>query len=329
MSNLSPKDLAASAPASTDAAIRASQGAPDPQLGSLLPAGAKVADLPQIAQEVPAKSKRSAGRNLPAAISVGLLMGAVLLISLYLWPSLFLFVVIIAVVIASLEVSEALDNIGLRVPTAPLIVASIGVVISTSVYGPRGMLAATIASVLILMTWRATESTGLMAVRDTVSSIFTFIWVPFMASFAVLLFNLENGSHLIIFAIAVPVANDVGGYIFGVFLGKHPMAPSISPKKSWEGFFGSLLAGVLTAALLGKFLLPEIGMIAGIIFGIIMVIVATSGDLCESLIKRDLGVKDMGRLLPGHGGMMDRLDSLLLTAPTLYVLLAIMELINV
>ena len=118
------------------------------------------------------------------------------------------------------------------------------------------------------------------------------------------------------------VLSDVGGYAAGVFLGKHPMAPTISPKKSWEGFAGSLVAGMVGGAITVTTLLDGQWW-HGVLFGAAIVVTATAGDLVESLIKRDLGIKDMGTLLPGHGGIMDRLDSLLPTAPVVWLLLVL------
>lgn len=269
--------------------------------------------------------RRSAGRNLPAAIIVGVTLILMVLSAIYLVPAMLTPLVALVVVIGALEVTNALENANLRVPAIPLLVASVGMIVSAAVYGADGLLVSAAVGVLVLIVWRVVEATGLMAVRDTVASIFTLLWVPFLASFAVLLMAQPHGQHKLLFVLAVPIANDVGGYVAGVLLGKHPMAPSISPKKSWEGFAGSLFTGVVIAALIGHFLLPELGAGVAALFGVVMVVVATIGDLCESLLKRDLGIKDMGQLLPGHGGIMDRLDSMLLTAPTLFIMLALWE----
>jgi len=118
----------------------------------------------------------------------------------------------------------------------------------------------------------------------------------------------------------VVVCSDTGGYAAGVLFGKHPMAPSISPKKSWEGFAGSMLAGAIGGTL-SVMLLLHAHWWVGLPYGLALVVCATGGDLVESLIKRDLGIKDMGNLLPGHGGLMDRLDSLLPTAVAAWLLL--------
>jgi phosphatidate cytidylyltransferase len=121
--------------------------------------------------------------------------------------------------------------------------------------------------------------------------------------------------------ILLTVLSDVGGFVAGVLFGRHPMAPTVSPKKSWEGFAGS----ALFCAIGGAVVLPALldgAPLEGVLLGVAIMLTATVGDLGESMIKRDLGIKDMGTLLPGHGGLMDRLDSLLPNAPVAYLLLA-------
>ncbi|MDD9205058.1 phosphatidate cytidylyltransferase, partial [Georgenia sp. 10Sc9-8] len=151
--------------------------------------------------------------------------------------------------------------------------------------------------------------------------IFCAAYVSLLAGFAMLLLAMEQGSWLVLAFVLVVIANDVGGYVAGVLLGRTPLAPTISPKKSWEGLGGSLvLAGAVGAGMLHWFV--DGGQWwGGVLLGLAAVLTATTGDLAESLLKRDLGLKDMGSLLPGHGGIMDRLDSLLITAPVSYVVL--------
>ncbi|MCG7427754.1 phosphatidate cytidylyltransferase [Helcobacillus sp. ACRRO] len=276
-----------------------------------------------------ARRKRSAGRNLPAAIGVGVALSAILLGVFYLVPALLSALVAIAAVLATLEVAHALGSANLRVPAAPLLVAAVGIVVCTTVYGADGMLISTAAGAVVLILWRAVEATGLMAIRDVVAGIFTLIWVPFLGSFTLLLAQQPSASHKLMLALLIPIASDTGGYIAGVLFGRHPMAPTISPKKTWEGMAGSLLFGVAGGTAVGALLLPEeLGALFGGVFGALIVVISTIGDLTESLLKRDLGIKDMGDLLPGHGGIMDRLDSILLAVPTLFILLWILEAVN-
>nr|WP_221187108.1 phosphatidate cytidylyltransferase [Helcobacillus massiliensis] len=266
---------------------------------------------------------------MPAAIGVGVVLCAILLGVFYLVPALLPALVAIAAVLATLEVSHALGSANLRVPAAPLLVAAVGIVVCTTVYGADGMLISTAAGAVVLILWRAVEATGLMAIRDVVAGIFTLIWVPFLGSFTLLLAQQPSASHKLMLALLIPIASDTGGYIAGVLFGRHPMAPTISPKKTWEGMAGSLLFGVAGGTAVGALLLPEeLGALFGGVFGALIVVISTIGDLTESLLKRDLGIKDMGDLLPGHGGIMDRLDSILLAVPTLFILLWILEAVN-
>nr|WP_276548207.1 phosphatidate cytidylyltransferase [Brachybacterium muris] len=267
--------------------------------------------------------RRGPGRNLPAAIAVGAALGGLLLGAVFVLPQAFPVVVAIALCLGVLELTRALSHGGLRVPAVPLLVGVIGMVVSTVTHGVNGLVIATAAAVCVLILWRVSDSMGLTALRDVTGGVFTLAWVPFLGCFILLLFSREEGPWLVLLAVLVPVANDIGGYVAGVLFGSHPMAPSISPKKSWEGFAGSLVAGVAAAIIVTVTAIDAPWWI-GAVLGVVLVLVSTGGDLAESLLKRDLRIKDMGHLLPGHGGMMDRLDSILLAAPTTYIMLEIL-----
>jgi phosphatidate cytidylyltransferase len=157
---------------------------------------------------------------------------------------------------------------------------------------------------------------------DIGAGMLSLFYVAFLAGFCALMLAPADGDRRVTAFIATVVASDVGGYAFGVTLGRHPMAPTVSPKKSWEGLVGSTLACVLCGAVLFESLFARGHWWQGGMFGLAVVASATIGDLGESMVKRDLGIKDMGTLLPGHGGLMDRLDSLLPTAPVAWLLLA-------
>ena len=273
--------------------------------------------------EPPHAKRRGPGRNLPAAIGVGVTLGAVVLTSVFVVPQSFPVLVAVAMMLAVLELTRALGESDLRVPAVPLLVGVVGMVISTVVFGAEGLLVATAAAVCVLILWRVSESMGLTALRDVTGGVFTLAWVPFLGCFTLLLLGKDNGPMMVLLAILVPVANDLGGYITGVLFGSHPMAPSISPKKSWEGFAGSLVLGVAASTAVLVWALAQPWWV-GVIVGAVLVVVSTCGDLAESLLKRDLGIKDMGHLLPGHGGVLDRVDSILLAAPTTYILLEVL-----
>jgi phosphatidate cytidylyltransferase len=159
-------------------------------------------------------------------------------------------------------------------------------------------------------------------VATATASVFSLVYVPFLGAFVAMLLAEpgRDGVTGVITFIVVTIASDIGGYATGVLFGRHPMAPVISPKKSWEGFAGSVLACVLAGWLLVVYLLDGRWWV-GVLLGLIAVVMATLGDLCESVIKRDLGIKDMSQVLPGHGGLMDRLDSLLATIAPIWLVL--------
>ncbi|MGP9537809.1 phosphatidate cytidylyltransferase [Brachybacterium sp. AOP43-C2-M15] len=273
--------------------------------------------------EVEHAKRRGAGRNLPAAIAVGVGLGSVLILAVFVVPQAFPVIAAVAMVLAVLEVIRALSHAGLQLPPVPLLVSVIGMVVSTVVFGAEGLLIATAAAVCVLILWRVSESMGLSALRDVAGGVFTLAWVPFLGCFLLLLMDRDQGPMLVLLAVLGPVGNDVGGYVAGVLLGKHPMAPRISPKKSWEGFAGSLLLGIAAVTAVGSLALG-LPWWAGVVLGAVLVLVSTCGDLSQSLLKRDLGIKDMGHMLPGHGGVMDRIDSILLAAPTTYVMLEVL-----
>ena len=278
-----------------------------------------VVDVPEAAHA----KRRGPGRNLPAAIAVGAALVVLLLVSVLVLPQAFPVVAAIAMVAAVLELTRALAHGGLEVPAVPLLVGVIGMVVSTVVFGAEGLMLSTAAAVCVLILWRVSESMGLTALRDVAGGVFALAWVPFLGCFLLLLMQRDQGAMLVLLAVLGPVGNDVGGYIAGVLFGRHPMAPGISPKKSWEGFAGSLVLGTAMVTLIAVLAL-ELPWWVGVAIGAVLVVVSTCGDLAESLLKRDLGIKDMGHLLPGHGGVLDRVDSILLAAPTTYVMLEVL-----
>jgi phosphatidate cytidylyltransferase len=177
-------------------------------------------------------------------------------------------------------------------------------------------------SVLATLVWRMGDGPEGYQ-RDMGAATLILLYVPFLLGFAAVLSAPADGEWRILATLAVVVLSDTGGFVTGVKFGKHPMAPTISPKKSWEGFAGSVFAAAVGGSLLLYFLL-EVKPWWGAVFGVVVSVAAILGDLSESLLKRDLGIKDMSNLLPGHGGLMDRLDSVLFAAPTAYLLLSVL-----
>lgn len=275
------------------------------------------ADVPDSAQPKP----RLAGRNLPVAIAVGVTLAAVVLISLYAKRPIFgIGVVGAAAGIGMWELIRALRADGIPVPMAPLLVGGPTMVAAAYLQGADGLSLAFVLTVLAAMVWLLADD-GANYLRGLAGATLVIVYVPLLASFAALLAAPADGSRRVIAFVAATVCSDVGGYAFGVVFGRHPMAPTVSPKKSWEGFAGSAAACLAFggAVVTRLFHLPWW---QGLAFGAVVAVAATAGDLGESLIKRDLGIKDMSDLLPGHGGLMDRLDSLLFVAPFAWLMLS-------
>lgn len=259
-----------------------------------------------------------AGRNLPMAIGTGVGLGAVVLASLLIYRPAFLVVVAAAVGIGIWELVRAM-SVRHKVPLVPLLAGGVGMTAMAWFGGAETLVLGLGLTLIVVMAWRLADGPeGYLG--DMLASTLVAVYVPFLAGFAVLLAVPGDGPARVIVTLGLVVLSDTGGYIAGVLFGKHPMAPKVSPKKSWEGMGGSIVACAVGGALLLYFVF-DVTWWQGALFGLAITVTATVGDLTESMIKRDLGVKDMSGLIPGHGGLMDRLDSILLAAPTAVVLL--------
>lgn len=281
---------------------------------------AHVDDLPAPADAVSEKTPGRAGRDLSAAIAVSLLLGALVVAPLYSplrW--LFIGVLVLAALVGLYEVVRALRLAGAAPPVLPLLSGGAAMVVLAYREGPEALAAGLLLTVLACLLWRL-GGPAAGALRDVAASAFTAAYVPFLVAFAALLAQPADGPRRVTVFIATVVCSDVGGYAAGARYGRHPMSPSVSPKKSWEGFAGSVTACALAGAVFFGVLLDAPPLL-GAVYGLAVVCTATLGDLGESMVKRDMGIKDMGSLLPGHGGLMDRLDSLLPTAPVAWLLL--------
>lgn len=263
-----------------------------------------------------------AGRNLPAALAVGGSLAAVVLLSLLLWRPAFLAVVVAAVCVGTWEMTRAVRGAGAYPPLIPLLAGGLATPAAAWFGGLPALSLGLLGTVLAILVWRLGNGPG-GYLRDLSAGALIAVYVPFLAGFAALLAADTDGHWRVLLMLAVVVLSDTGGYVAGVFLGRHPMAPTISPKKSWEGLSGSLIAagaggGVGLPLLFGE------AWWWGVVFGLVVSCAAVAGDLVESSFKRDLGVKDMSGLLPGHGGVMDRVDSILFAAPTAFLLLVLL-----
>jgi len=277
-----------------------------------------VADRPIAAAELPPGASR-AGRNLPVAIAVGVGLAAAIIVSLAVYRPAFLAVVLAAVLISVWELIRALRSVRVFPPLVPLMLGSVAMIALTWLSGPAGLAVSAMLTVLAGLVWRLSDGpVGYFS--DASTAVLITAYVPLLACFAVLMLRPDDGATRVAAFIVTVVCSDVGGYVGGVFFGKHPMSPTVSPKKSWEGLAGSALACMIAGVLLVGQALDGLWW-QGLLFGAAIALSATLGDLGESIVKRDLGIKDMGSLLPGHGGLMDRMDSLLPSAAVAYLLL--------
>lgn len=275
------------------------------------------------------KIEARAGRNLPLAILFGLVLGVSMLLSLIVIKALFMIVAATLIAFTALELASALRFAGRDVPRLPTIVASVAVVPAAFYLDDGGRWLVFLGCVAFVALWRTAEvarphqrGSAIDFWKDIGAGTFILIYVAFLGSFAVVLTAQDGGEWWTLAFLLLVVFVDIGAYASGMLLGKHPMAPRISPKKTWEGFAGSVVVALVAGVLLGIFMLDQPWWI-GIVFGLTMVATATIGDLTESLIKRDLGVKDISTWLPGHGGFLDRMDSILPSAAAAYALFLI------
>lgn len=275
--------------------------------------------------------KQRTGRDLVLAILIGLAFGAALLGSLIFIKILFVPFALAAALLVVYELSRALRASGRRVDVVPQLVAA-GLLVLSAYFAEAWLSWVMLfVSVAFVIVWRLVAQMVVQdgrtygeVLEDAVIGGFVQIYVPFLAGVALILLEQEGGEWWVLSFIAIAVAADTGAYAAGLAFGRHPMAPRISPKKTWEGFGGAVVASLAAGVLLALFLL-ELPWWAGLIFGAAILLTATLGDLGESMLKRDLGIKDMSSWLPGHGGLLDRLDSILpstIPALGLYFLLS-------
>jgi phosphatidate cytidylyltransferase len=263
-----------------------------------------------------------AGRNLPAAIAVGVALVALVIGSLFFWRPAFLAVLTVAVAVGTWEMVRAMRSSGAHPPLVPLLAGG-AVMVGLAWYeGPEALALGLLLTVLAAAVWRLPDGPAGYQ-RDLPASALIAVYVPFLAGFAAMLGSPPDGDYRVIVTLAAVVLSDTGGYVAGVLFGRHAMAPTVSPKKTWEGMAGSVTAAALGSGASLYFLL-DVAPWWGALFGVVISVAAVIGDLAESMIKRDLGIKDMSDLLPGHGGLMDRLDSILFAVPAAFLLLSVL-----
>ena len=271
-----------------------------------------------------ARIEKRAGRNLFLAILSGLIFAAAFLVSLFTVAWAFIALVAVLVTIAIVELASAFRAAGRRVPRVGAALGGLIIVAGAALMQAEGALLGLFAASVLLVVWRlveglfpAWETPPKTLIRDVFSGLFALVYVPFLGSMAVLLIQADRGQWWVFALVVVVVSVDVGAYAAGVTLGKHKMTPRVSPNKTWEGFGGAALLAVAIGVCLSLFALQQPWWV-GVVLGIVVLLTATGGDLTESLIKRNLGVKDMSSWMPGHGGFLDRMDSLLPSAVGVY-----------
>lgn len=275
------------------------------------------------------KPRNGAGRDLTKAIPTGIVLGVVAVLCIFVIPAGWYFLVAAAVAGGTYEVTLRLKERDYQLPLIPMLLGGQAMVWCALKFGMRGLAAAFVTSVLVIMLCRlfyhGLKQAPENFLRDTSMSVYVMCWIPLLGTFAALINQLNkdglSGAHFVATYILCVVASDTGGYIAGVFFGKHPMAPKVSPKKSWEGFAGSIILASVVGALAMQFMIVGPWFL-GVLLGVGLAICATLGDLIESQFKRDLGIKDMSNLLPGHGGIMDRVDGLLPAAMVTWLILS-------
>ncbi|MFT3861603.1 phosphatidate cytidylyltransferase [Micropruina sp.] len=276
----------------------------------------------------PAARKSRAGRDLPAAIVVGVTLAAIVVLALVFWHWGFVLVITAMLTLGTVEVHDALKRIGMNSAVWPIGAGTIAVLCGSYAAAtvPEGslpwhsvLLGFLGATVLAALIWRMPGGSA-GYVKDAAASMFTICYIPLLGSFGGLILAAPNGAAKMAVILLIVMGTDTGGYAVGARLGKHPMAPQISPKKTWEGLAGSVGLASAVAVPLTVWWLGSSWWV-GLLLALCIVAAGTCGDLIESLVKRDVGIKDMSSFLPGHGGIMDRLDSILVAAPVAWLIM--------
>lgn len=275
---------------------------------------------PQPAQ-APKQQESRAGRNLPAAITVGIILLGAAVVGIFFYPIVLAIFIAVLVPLGIWEIAQVAKTKNIHLALTPAWVAGLGIPIAAWFGGIDAMVFGLFGSILLTVFWTAVGEPD-KPVASMATTLLAILWIPFFLSFGITLLHVEDGAWLVAITVLGIVASDTFGYLVGATLGKHPMAPKISPKKSWEGFFGSLLGSVVVSVVVTHYML-EYQWWVGLIIGTVVMLAATAGDFAASMVKRDFNVKDMGNTLPGHGGVMDRLDSIVFAIPVGYTLFVV------
>lgn len=261
------------------------------------------------------------GRNLTLAVGSAVLFAVLFLGAVVVGGWALIAFIALLLVVATLEVDAALRANDIRPPTVAVLAGGIGMLAATYAYGPPGQLAALAVMVLAVIVWPLADPRDRSPLASMGGGLLIGAWVPLLASFLALLLRRPDGQWYVVLTVALTAASDIFAYAVGYRIGRHKLAPAVSPGKTWEGALGGAAGAMIVAALLGPLMIDRLDVWLAIALGALIAVVAVVGDLAESAIKRSLGVKDLGRLLPGHGGMMDRVDAMLFTLPAAHLVL--------
>jgi phosphatidate cytidylyltransferase len=266
---------------------------------------------------------KRAGRKLLPSIGVSISLFALVWFSLRYERVIFAAIVALAMTLGVREMVNALKSADIELSFIALALASVGMAAAAWLGGVNGLAVATAVALPLLLALLLPKGPEHF-IRNASAYALTLIYIPFLAGFLILLARPHNGFERMMTFVVLIACNDTFAYFTGLALGKHPLAAKISPKKTWEGFIGSVVFTTIAGALAFKYIL-EAEIWIGALAGLLVVFSGTVGDLIESAIKRDLAIKDMGDLLPGHGGVLDRIDSILFAAPTLWLALELVR----
>ncbi len=275
---------------------------------------------PTIPAGPPSPAHRTLGRNLPVAIAVGIALATLFLGTLFLHPVAFLVFIAAMVILGLLELDRAFRSKELCPATPVALAAGLVLIFGTYAAGPSGQSAGLALLVVGAAAWPLLRRGVQRPLRSMGVTCLMVLWVPFLASYIGLLLARPQGEWFVMATVALTVSSDIGAFAFGSRYGRHKLAPSISPAKSWEGFAGGLGTALLLAVLVTANV-PGFTLATALALAVGVCVAATVGDLAESMVKRDLGVKDLGGLLPGHGGIMERADAVIFALPVAHLLL--------
>lgn len=270
------------------------------------------------------RSSTVGGRNLPVAIAVGVLLVGLFVGSVIWAPLAFTALVAALATVAYIETGAVLRGIGQRIEIVVLLVSTMVLLFGTHVAGHSGQSLGVLVLVLGSVLWMLGDARRRRVVRSLALTLLFGLWVGFFASFAVLLVNRPDGAMAVSAVVGAAVLSDIGGYGFGVAFGRHKVAPSVSPNKTWEGLIGGLLVAILGVSVLLPLLWDDLDVLSAAAIALTCGLAGFLGDLMESMLKRDLGVKDLGAVLPGHGGVLDRVDGILLALPVGYFMIELL-----